>query len=109
MISQIIAAVIFVGMFLLIVTERIERQYVTLGCGALTLILVFGVCMQSLDAVKETLNFGSIISPDFWYRPGESAEASCGINWETIVFIAGMMVMVEGDRITRYKNPDIII
>ena len=96
MISQIIAAVIFVGMFLLIVTERIERQYVTLGCGALTLILVFGVCMQSLDAVKETLNFGSIISPDFWYRPGESAEASCGINWETIVFIAGMMVMVEG-------------
>ena len=39
--------------------------------------------------------FRSFLSPGFWYRIGE-ADTSTGINWETIVFIAGMMVMVEG-------------
>ena len=33
---------------------------------------------------------------DFWYSAGEAAESSSGINWATIIFIAGMMVMVEG-------------
>ena len=32
----------------------------------------------------------------FWYAAGESSEASSGINWQTIIFIAGMMIMVEG-------------
>lgn len=35
-------------------------------------------------------------SPSFWHTAGEGSEASAGINWETIVFIAGMMIMVEG-------------
>ena len=96
MISQIVAVVIFVAMFILIVIDKIERQYVTLGCAALTLIFVFGVCMQSFDAVVETLNVGSICTPQFWIASGESGESSAGINWETIIFIAGMMVMVEG-------------
>ena len=38
----------------------------------------------------------SIFSPGFWHTAGEASEASAGINWETIVFIAGMMIMVEG-------------
>lgn len=96
MISQIVAAVIFVAMFILIVIDKIERHYVTLGCGVLTLGLVFGLCMHSGEAVIQTLNFGSIITPDFWYHTGNSAESAPGINWETIIFIAGMMVMVEG-------------
>lgn len=96
MISQIVAAVIFVVMFILIVVDKIERHYVTLGCGVLTLGLVMGICMQSGEAVVETLNFGSIITPEFWYHTGNSAESAPGINWETIIFIAGMMVMVEG-------------
>ncbi len=96
MISQIVAAVIFVVMFILIVVDKIERHYVTLGCGVLTLGLVMGICMQSGKAVVETLNFGSIITPEFWYHTGNSAESAPGINWETIIFIAGMMIMVEG-------------
>ncbi len=96
MIEQIVAAVIFVAMFILIVLDKIERHYVTLGCGVLTLGLVFGLCMKSGDAIIQTLNFGSIISPDFWYHTGSSAESAPGINWETIIFIAGMMIMVEG-------------
>ena len=83
-------------MFILIITEVWERHIVTLGCALLTLILVFGICMHSPSAIIETLNIHSIFSPGFWHTAGEASEASAGINWETIVFIAGMMIMVEG-------------
>lgn len=96
MVSQIIAVVIFVLMFALIIMDKIPRHWVTLGCGAATLIIVFGICMKSPQAIMETLNLKSIITPAFWYSAGESSEGSAGINWETIIFIAGMMVMVEG-------------
>ena len=96
MIAQIFAVVIFLAMFILIITEVWERHIVTLGCALLTLILVFGICMHSPSAIIETLNVHSIFSPGFWHTAGEASEASAGINWETIVFIAGMMIMVEG-------------
>lgn len=82
-------------MFALIVTEKIERHYTTLICGGLTLLLVFGLCMHSMGAIWDTLNFQSIVSKSFWISTGEGGNHS-GINWETILFIAGMMVMVEG-------------
>ncbi len=94
-IAQILAVAIFIAMFLLIVIDKIERQYVTLGCGALTLILVFGVGMRSTSAIWRTLNLNSFFTTQFWYAAGE-AESSAGINWSTIVFILGMMIMVEG-------------
>lgn len=96
MVAQIVAVVIFVAMFALIVSEKVERHLASLGCGLLMLILVFGVCMHSGSAVIDTLNAGSIFTPGFWYSAGETSESSAGINWETIFFIAGMMVMVEG-------------
>lgn len=96
MIAQIFAVVIFLAMFILIITEVWERHIVTLGCALLTLILVFGICMHSPSAIIETLNIHSIFLPGFWHTAGEASEASAGINWETIVFIAGMMIMVEG-------------
>ncbi len=94
--AQILATAIFVIMFILIVLDKIERHYVTLGCGLLTLVLVFGIVMQSPAAIMETLNLRSIFTLDFWYAASESSESSSGINWATIIFIAGMMVMVEG-------------
>ncbi len=95
-IAQILALVIFVVMFVLIVLDKIERQYVTLACGILTLIFVFGVAMRDVDAIMETLNIKSIFTLDFWHVSGEASEESAGINWATIIFLAGMMVMVEG-------------
>lgn len=95
-IAQILAVVIFVAMFVLIVLEVWERHVITLGCGLLTLVLVFGLGMHSMGAVWETLNLGSFFTSHFWYTAGQSAETSSGINWETIVFVAGMMIMVEG-------------
>ncbi|MDE7099177.1 MAG: anion permease [Ruminococcus sp.] len=92
--AQIFAIIIFVAMFLMIVLDKIERHIVTLGCGLLTLLIVFGICMRSGSAIIGTLAVGDFIKPDFWYQVTESE--SKGINWATIVFIAGMMIMVEG-------------
>lgn len=94
--AQILAVVIFVAMFLMIITEKIERQWVTLGCGLLTLVLVFIICLHDMGMVSETLNIKSIFTLPFWYSAGEASESTSGINWATIIFIAGMMVMVEG-------------
>ncbi len=96
MLAQITAVIIFLVMFALVITEKIERQYVTLGCGLATLILVFGVCMRDWDAALATLNIQTIFTLDFWYAAQEASESTSGINWATIIFIAGMMVMVEG-------------
>lgn len=96
MVSQILAVLIFLAMFILIITEIWERHLVTLICGALTLILVFGVAMQSPASIMEALNLHSFFTPGFWYQTVSKATGSAGINWETIVFIIGMMIMVEG-------------
>ena len=96
MAAQIFAVIIFVAMFILIVMDKIERHYVTLGCGLLTLILVFGICMQDVNAIVETLNLRTIFTQGFWYTAGSAEESTSGINWATIIFIAGMMIMVEG-------------
>lgn len=94
--AQIAAVIIFVIMFLMIVIDKIERHYITLICGLATLVLVFGVIMRSGAAVWDTINVSQIFTVDFWYSAGDADEATSGINWETIIFIAGMMVMVEG-------------
>ena len=94
--AQILAVIIFAAMFLLIVSEKIERHLVSLGCGLLMMVLVFGICMKSPAAVWNTLNLQGFFSMDFWYQASEAGESASGINWSTILFIAGMMLMVEG-------------
>lgn len=96
MIAQVLAVCIFIAMFVLIVMDKIERQYITLGCGALTLIGVFGICMRNVNAIWEIINLKSIFTVDFWYQASEVSESGIGINWATIIFIACMMIMVEG-------------
>lgn len=96
MVSQIFAIVIFVLMFALIIMDKIPRHWVTLGCGLATIVIVFAICMKSPSAIMETLNVKSIFTLEFWHTSGQGNESSSGINWATIIFIAGMMVMVEG-------------
>ena len=93
--AQLFAIIIFIGMFALIIWDKIERHYITLGCALLTLVLVFGICMRSPEAIMESLNIRQIFTTEFWYTTGAESE-SAGINWATIIFIAGMMFMVEG-------------
>ncbi len=96
MAAQICAVIIFVVMFALIIMDKIPRQWVTLGCGLATIVIVFGICMKSPSAIMETLNIKSIFTTEFWHVSSQGGESSSGINWSTIIFIAGMMVMVEG-------------
>lgn len=95
-VAQILAVVIFVAMFGLIVSEKIERHLVSLGCGLLMIVLVFGLSMHSMPAIWNTLALRDFFTAGFWYQAKEAAESSSGINWATILFIAGMMIMVEG-------------
>ena len=92
MVSQIFAIVIFVLMFALIIMDKIPRHWLTLGCGLATIIIVFAICMRSPNAIIETLNIKSIFTTEFWHTSGKGSESSSGINWATIIFIAGMMV-----------------
>ncbi len=96
MLSQILAVIIFVLMFGLVITEKLERHVVTLLCALATLGVVFGLCMHSISAISQTLNLKSIFTMPFWHTAGQAEESSSGINWATIIFIAGMMIMVEG-------------
>jgi len=92
-IAQVLSVLIFLGMFALIIQDRIERCLVTLGCALLMMVFVFGLCMHSSEAVFRALNLREIFTSSFWIGGGES---STGVNWATIFFIAGMMIMVEG-------------
>ena len=96
LVAKILAVTIFVVMFIMIILEIFERHHITLVCGLLTLLLVFALGMHSFDAALETLNVRNIFTLGFWYSAGESHESSSGVNWATIIFILGMMIMVEG-------------
>ena len=102
MAAQITAVIIFLVMFAFIITEKIPRHIATTLCSVATLILVFGVCMHSSTALFETLNFQSFTSVDFWHAGAEATESTKGINWQTIIFIFGMMIMVEGMAISGF-------
>lgn len=94
MLAQVFAIVIFLGMFFMIILDKVERHVVTLSSGALVLVLVFGLCMHSWQAIVTTLNVQTLFTTGFWY--GASEGGTSGINWSTILFVAGMMIMVAG-------------
>lgn len=101
--ARIIAVSIFVVMFIMIIMEKIEKQYITLTAGLATIVGVFGIggflagdAMNGMSALVDTLNVKSIFTSDFWYVAGEANETSSGISWSTIFFLCGMMIMVEG-------------
>ena len=95
LLSQILAIVIFVVMFIAIISDKWHRFIPALIGGSLTIVIVFLIVMRSPESVLNVLSFGQILQPAFWV-PGEGHFESSGINWQTIVFIGGMMVMVEG-------------
>ncbi|MFC2021204.1 SLC13 family permease [Chloroflexota bacterium] len=93
--SQILAIVIFVIMFIAIVSGKIHRYIPALLGAALVIIVVFIAIMKSPEAVYSVLNLGQLVEYTFWVPGGEHIESQ-GVNWQTIIFIGGMMIMVEG-------------
>jgi Na+/H+ antiporter NhaD/arsenite permease-like protein len=82
-------------MFSVIMWGKIHRYIPALVGGGLVIVVVFLVIMREPKAVVDTLNFGQLFQSNFWY-PGHNPIESKGVNWQTIIFIAGMMLMVEG-------------
>jgi Na+/H+ antiporter NhaD/arsenite permease-like protein len=93
--SQILAIAIFILMFLAIIIGKVHRFIPALIGAGLTLVVVFLITMQSPDSVVNVMNLGQLGQLNFWV-PGQEHIESYGVNWQTIVFIGGMMVMVEG-------------
>ena len=93
--AQIFAVIIFLLMFAVIIINKWPRYIPALAGGALTIIIVFLTIMKSPATIWKVLNIGQMGQSSFWF-PGRHPLASVGVNWQTIIFIAGMMIMVEG-------------
>jgi Na+/H+ antiporter NhaD/arsenite permease-like protein len=99
--SQIAALAIFVGVFISLITGKVHRFIPALIGAALTLFVVFLGIERNPQAAVGALNFAAIGRSTFWighYQPG----VPYGVNWQTILFIGGMMVLVEGLRAVRF-------
>ena len=96
LLSQIFALVIFVGMFIAVVSDKWHRYIPALVGAGLTVIVVFLVILRNPQAIADTLNLGQLTHQTFWVPAGHAHVESQGVNWQTIIFIGGMMVMVEG-------------
>jgi Na+/H+ antiporter NhaD/arsenite permease-like protein len=95
--SQIAALAIFTGVFISLITGKVRRFIPALIGAALTLLVVFLGIEKNPQAAIGALNLAAIGQRTFWighYQPGTHV----GVNWQTILFIAGMMVLVEGLR-----------
>jgi Na+/H+ antiporter NhaD/arsenite permease-like protein len=99
--SQIAALAIFVGVFIALVTGKVHRFIPALIGGALTLLVVFLGIERNSQAAIRALNLAELGRSSFWvghYQPA----VPYGVNWQTILFIGGMMVLVEGLRGVRF-------
>ena len=97
MVSQLLAVTIFVIMLAEIIRNRFPRHLVALVAGGATLVLVYMLVMQSPDTVMVAMSLDSLFDLSFWYTsPAAPAAINTGINWSTILFISGMIIMVEG-------------
>jgi Na+/H+ antiporter NhaD/arsenite permease-like protein len=93
--AQILALCIFLAMFGVITWGKVHRFIPALIGAALVFIVVFLIVMKDAGLISNVLNLGQLVEAKFWI-PGQEHIESRGINWQTIVFIAGMMIMVEG-------------
>jgi Na+/H+ antiporter NhaD/arsenite permease-like protein len=91
--GQILAIAIFIAMFVAIIVGKVHRFIPALIGAALTFIIVF--LAISPEKAYYVLNLEQLGQLKFWV-PGHEQIASHGVNWQTIIFIGGMMTMVEG-------------
>ena len=99
--SQIAALAIFVGVFISLITGKVHRYIPALIGAGLTLLVVFLGIERNPQSAMAALNLAELGRSTFWighYQPA----VPFGINWQTILFIGGMMILVEGLRSVRF-------
>ena len=67
MAAKIVAAILFISMFVFMVNGRFERHKITLVTGGIMLVLVQGIIMGSGKAVMEVLAIKDLFLPGFWF------------------------------------------
>ena len=93
--SQTLSILIFVLMLGVIIWDKVPRYIPALIGAVLVILVVFLGAMRSPDSVWRVLNLAQLVQGSFWV-PGHEHIESYGVNWQTIIFIGGMMVMIAG-------------
>ncbi len=93
--AQVLAVAIFLATFAAIAWGKVHRYIPALAGAVLMLVVVCGVVMRDAAAIHNILNLGQVVEARFWL-PGGDRLQSRGINWQTVLFISGMMIVVEG-------------
>ena len=100
-IEQILAIIIFGAMFIAIMWGKIHRYIPALIGAALTAILILLLVDNGSHSLWQVLRLPDFVDGHWWFGK-HTAEAATegpeigGVNWQTMIFIGGMMVMVEG-------------
>jgi len=105
-IEQILAIIIFAVMFVAIMWGKIHRYIPALIGAAFTAILILVLVDNGPHSLWQVLRLPDFIDGSWWFgkhTAETTAEAASnggpeigGVNWQTMIFIGGMMVMVEG-------------
>jgi Na+/H+ antiporter NhaD/arsenite permease-like protein len=93
--AQILAIAIFVAMFIAILVGKVHRFIPALVGGALVIIVIFFGILHSPATAYHVLNLEQLGQLKFWILGHERIESQ-GVNWQSIIFIGGMMTMVGG-------------
>jgi len=105
-IEQTLAILIFAAMFITIMTDKVHRFIPAVIGGGLTSILILAAVDPGPEHLWHVLRVYDFSHWSWWYHTGlaeshgthviPSGPEIGGVNWQTIVFIGGMMTMVEG-------------
>jgi Na+/H+ antiporter NhaD/arsenite permease-like protein len=92
--SKILTFGIFIVMFGFLIWDKVHRFIPAVIAGLITLSVL--LVLVGPDAVTSVLNVSQLFTVQFWIPGQEEPVHQAGINWQTIIFIGGMMLMVEG-------------
>ncbi|MCX6000714.1 MAG: SLC13 family permease [Chloroflexi bacterium] len=103
-IEQILALLIFVVMFIAIMWGKVHRFIPALVGAGLASVVILTLVHPGPQILWHVLRLYDLVHSSWWYGGQEVAAGVAsgngveigGVNWQTIIFIAGMMIMVEG-------------
>ena len=94
LLSQILAIAIALFMFVHIIWGKHSRAIIALSSGG-AMILVLLLLVGGFSSIWEALSVDSFFHFSFWFSHMGITEFNTGINWSTILFLLGMMILAE--------------
>ena len=94
LLSQILAIAIALFMFVHIIWGKHSRAIIALSSGG-AMILVLLLTVGGFPSIWEALSVDSFFHFEFWFSHMGITEFNTGINWSTILFLLGIMILAE--------------